>query len=70
MNKIEINNVTKCYGKVPAINDISRSFEHGKIYGLLGGDEGGKSTLINITANRIFAQKGEVTIDGFPQKKI
>ena len=41
MNKIEINNVTKCYGKVPAINDISRSFEHGKIYGLLGGGRRG-----------------------------
>lgn len=69
MNKIEINHVTKYYGKAVALKDISLSFEHGKIYGLLGRNGAGKSTLINVIVNRIFAQEGDVTIDGHPAKE-
>ncbi|MGI6256721.1 MAG: ABC transporter ATP-binding protein [Anaerovoracaceae bacterium] len=69
MNRIEINHVTKYYGKVAALKNASLSFDHGKIYGLLGRNGAGKSTLINIIVNRIFAQEGDVTIDGHPAKE-
>lgn len=64
MNAIQINNITKRYNDVTALEKISLCFEHGKIYGFLGRNGAGKSTLINIIANRIFADEGEVTIDG------
>ena len=69
MNAIQINNVTKRYRDVTALDHISCSFEHGKIYGFLGRNGAGKSTLINIIANRIFADDGTILIDGLPAKK-
>lgn len=69
MNAIQIENVTKRYKKVTALDHVSVSFEKGKIYGLLGRNGAGKSTLINIIANRIFADTGEVRVDNLPVKE-
>ena len=69
MNAIQINNVMKRYGRVTALENVSFSFEHGKIYGLLGRNGAGKSTLINLIANRSFADEGEILIDGLPAKE-
>ena len=68
MNAIQIKNITKRYKDVTALDDISFSFEFGRIYGFLGRNGAGKSTLI-IIANRIFADQGEVLIDGIPAKE-
>ena len=64
MGKIRVKNVTKRFGDVVALNNVSLSFEENKIYGLLGRNGAGKSTLLNVITNRIFVDKGEVTIDG------
>lgn len=64
MNCIEIKNVNKRYGNVQALNDVSLRFEENKIYGLLGRNGAGKTTLLNIITGRIFADRGNVTIDG------
>ena len=69
MNAIQIKNITKRYKGVTALDDVSLSFEFGKIYGFLGRTGAGKSTLINILANRIFADQGAVLIDGIPAKE-
>ena len=69
MSAIQINNVTKRYKDVTALDHVSFSFEHGKIYGFLGRNGAGKSTLINIIANRIFADEGTVFIDGLPARE-
>ena len=45
MNKIQIKNITKKYNNLTALDDVSFSFEFGKIYGLLGRNGAGKSTL-------------------------
>lgn len=66
MNAIQIRNVTKKYKDVIALDDVSFSFEYGKIYGLLGRNGAGKSTLINIISNRIFSDCGEILIDDIP----
>ncbi|MBU4438173.1 MAG: ABC transporter ATP-binding protein [Acetobacterium sp.] len=64
MNGIQINNVTKTFGGTIALNQVTLNFEPHKIYGLLGRNGAGKSTLLNIITNRLFADDGEVTIDG------
>ncbi len=69
MKGIEIKKVTKRYREVTALDNVSISFELGKIYGLLGRNGAGKSTLINIVSNRIFADSGEILIDGIPAKE-
>jgi len=61
---IEIKNITKSFGKVKALDDVSLIFEDEKIYGLLGRNGAGKSTLLNIISNRLFANEGTVTVDG------
>lgn len=62
--KLEINNISKDFKSVKALDDISLEFETGKIYALLGRNGAGKSTLMNIITNRIFPNKGTITIDG------
>lgn len=64
MKGIEIKNLTKHYGKNCALENVSLTFKENKIYGLLGRNGAGKSTLLNVISNRIFADKGEVFIDG------
>ncbi|MDF2842190.1 MAG: putative transport system ATP-binding protein [Herbinix sp.] len=64
MNGIELKNITKYYGEKCVLNNINLSLEENHIYGLLGRNGAGKSTLLNILTNRIFANTGEVTIDG------
>ena len=64
MKGIEVKNVSKTFGRVRALQDVSVTFEGGKIYGLLGRNGAGKSTLFNMITNRIFPDAGEVFIDG------
>lgn len=61
---IDIKNVSKSFGNIKALDDISLEFKENKIYGLFGRNGAGKSTLLNIISNRIFANSGEVLIDG------
>lgn len=64
MKCIEINNVSKNYGKIRALGNINLKLKENKIYGLLGRNGAGKSTLLNVMTNRIFADQGEVIING------
>jgi ABC-2 type transport system ATP-binding protein len=64
MNCIELKNVAKRFGSVTALKDVSVKFEKGKIYGLLGRNGAGKTTMLNVVTSRIFADSGEVTVDG------
>jgi len=64
MNQIQVNNITKQFGKVTALEHVNVTFEYGKIYGLLGRNGAGKSTLLNIISNRLFADDGEVLVNG------
>lgn len=66
---ITVEHVSKKYGSVQALEDVSLTFEEGKIYGLLGRNGAGKSTLLNVISNRIFPELGTVTIDGTPAKE-
>lgn len=61
---IEVRNVIKNYGSTCALDKVNLSFEDNKIYGLLGRNGAGKTTLLNIITNHIFADSGEILIDG------
>lgn len=64
MNGIEVKNISKHFGSTRALENINLQFKEERIYGLLGRNGAGKSTLLNIISNRIFADNGEVTVDG------
>ena len=64
MNCIEIKQISKNYGNVHALDQVDLRFEENKIYGLFGRNGVGKTTLLNIITGRIFADSGEVTVDG------
>ena len=63
---IEFQHVTKTFGDTRALEDVSLTFEEGKIYGLLGNNGAGKSTLLNILTGRLCPDSGTVTVDGTP----
>lgn len=59
MGKIlEINNLTKKYGKMTAVNNLSFSVEKGNIYGLLGPNGSGKSTTLGVILNVVNSTSG------------
>ncbi len=61
---IEVKNLTKRYGAVKALDDISFTAESGEVLGLLGPNGAGKSTTMNIITGYIGATSGSVLIDG------
>ena len=61
---IEIKNLNKSFGSTRVLTDINLSIEEGKVYGLLGRNGVGKTTLLNIIANIIKADSGEILLDG------
>ena len=63
---IELQNVTKRYGKTTALYNVSLSIETGKIIGLLGPNGSGKTTLMKTIMRIIREQGGNVTICGMP----
>ncbi len=66
MSKIEINGLTKSFGELKAVNDLSLTLESGHIYGLLGRNGAGKTTLLNLMTGRLFPDSGTVLLDGRP----
>lgn len=62
---ITVEHLTKRYGSVTALDDISFTIEDGHIYGFLGPNGAGKSTTMNIMTGCLAATSGEVKIDGF-----
>ena len=65
MNAIEVHNVSKSYGKVKALDDVSLSIGKGEVFGLIGPDGAGKTTLFRILCTLLLPQSGTATVDGF-----
>ena len=65
-NLLEIQGLSKTYGSVTALNDVSLSIEPGHIIGLLGPNGSGKTTLIKIICGLLKANSGTVLVDGNP----
>ncbi|RVU55695.1 ABC transporter ATP-binding protein [Anaerosphaera multitolerans] len=63
MNIVEINNLTRKYGRKTALNEVSLNIEKGKIVGILGPNGSGKTTLIKILAGLLRPTNGFVRIN-------
>ena len=61
---IAVKNLTKKYGDIAAVRDVSFTMEKGRVYGFLGPNGAGKSTTMNIITGCLAATAGSVTIDG------
>ena len=64
MARIEISNLTKTFGDLTALDDVTVSLEQGQIVGLLGPNGSGKTTLIKILNGLLQPTSGSVTING------
>lgn len=62
---IEVKNLTKRYGSLTAVDNISFSIKEGEIVGFLGPNGAGKSTTLNIITGYLSANNGTVTVEGF-----
>ena len=62
---IEIEHLTKRYGAVTAVSDLSLTIDSGQIYGFLGPNGAGKSTTMNIMTGCLSATEGTVHIGGY-----
>jgi len=61
---LEVRNVSKSFGAIHAVNDISWSIEPGEVVGLMGDNGAGKSTLVKLIAGNFPPTGGEVLVDG------
>ena len=65
MGVIEVNNLTKYYGRVRGVEQLSFSVNEGEIFGFLGPNGAGKSTAIRLMLDFIRPQSGSIGIFGF-----
>lgn len=61
---IELRGVSKSYGGVHAVRDVSLKIERGTVHALVGENGAGKSTISNIIAGAIGPTHGELLVDG------
>lgn len=65
MKAIEIHGLSKCFGTVRALDAVSFSVEKGELFGLIGPDGAGKTTLFRLLATLLNPDAGSATVDGF-----
>ena len=65
MYAIEVNKVSKSYGKVKALDEVSFSVGKGEVFGLIGPDGAGKTSLYRILCSLLLPDSGTASVDGF-----
>lgn len=60
---IEIRSVSKAFGEISALDNVSMNIDEGKVFGLIGTNGAGKSTLLRILAGVLRTDGGDVIID-------
>ena len=61
---LQIDNLTKQYEHILAVNNLSFHVNRGEVFGLLGSNGAGKTTTLHIIAGLLKPTEGEVTING------
>ncbi len=65
MNAIEVNNVSKSYGAVKALDDVSFTVGKGEVFGLIGPDGAGKTSMYRILCTLLLPDGGTASVDGY-----
>ena len=65
MTAIEVNNISKHYGKVQALKEVSFSVKKSEVFGLIGPDGAGKTSMFRILCSLLLPETGTATVDGF-----
>ena len=66
---ITVNKISKSYGKTQALRDVTLTVDDGEIFGLIGPDGAGKTTLFRILATLVLADSGTATVNGLDTVK-
>jgi len=69
MFPIAISNLSKSYGKIKALENFSLNISEGELFGLIGPDGAGKTTLIRIITSLILPDSGKVDVFGMDSVK-
>ncbi len=64
MNLLQLSNISKQFGGLKALNDVSLHIQRGEIYGLIGPNGAGKTTLFNVITGLYQASSGEFQFNG------
>ncbi|MFC1824673.1 ABC transporter ATP-binding protein [Thermodesulfobacteriota bacterium] len=72
---LQIESISKAFGGIHALNDVSINIKKGQIYGVIGPNGAGKSTLFQIISGVLKPDSGEIIFDntaitGFPSHKV
>ena len=65
MNAIEVDSLSKGYGKVQALHDVSFSVGKGEMFGIIGPDGAGKTSLYRILCSLLLPDDGTASVDGY-----
>lgn len=63
---IEIQDISKSFGAVKAVDNITATIQEGHVFGLIGTNGSGKSTLMRLLAGVLKADRGIIRVDGEP----
>jgi ABC-2 type transport system ATP-binding protein len=67
-NAVVLQNITRRFGKLTAVNNLSLNVESGEVFGLLGPNGAGKTTTINLIIGMLHRDSGNIHIQGFDPK--
>ncbi|WP_068114985.1 ABC transporter ATP-binding protein [Tropicimonas marinistellae] len=70
MAEVSVRGVTKRFGEMTALDDVSLDFVNGGFFALLGPSGSGKTTLLRVIAGFLFPDAGEVRIAGQPVERV
>ncbi|MCE1163867.1 MAG: ABC transporter ATP-binding protein [Bacteroidetes bacterium] len=62
---VEVKSVTKSFGETKAVDDVSFSVEKGELFGFIGPDGAGKTTLFRMLTTLLLPDSGSAVVDGF-----
>jgi ABC-2 type transport system ATP-binding protein len=65
MYAIDVQHISKSYGAVKALDDVSFSVGKGEVFGLIGPDGAGKTSMFRILCSLLLPEAGSASVDGF-----
>ena len=65
MNAIDVKNISKSYGRVQAVSDVSFAVGKGEVFGLIGPDGAGKTSMFRILCSLLLPDAGTAAVDGY-----